>query len=418
MKFISIIVKNPKGLFSLFFIVFVVLQILTIINYWGSPQYSDANAYQELATACYKNNEWYPNASQLYNNYIFNPGYVNFLIIQLKIFGTLLYNGIIGLCFNLILLYVIMRLVSKIVNDECAWWSGVLYCLMYSNVTVVVPTMSELLFALLFFSSLLFLSGRNYQICMGTILLCLANSVRPILVIFGPSILLYYLFKKKYIKLSVFVFSFLFSTFLMSHVIRSSTAARDAQGTTMGFNMIMGANDDMNGTVNFKVFSEGHIGYIKDESMDCYQRDSLWRKNAINWIVKNPVKFIFYAPVKLARLWWADDYNDQLLKNVRMDDLACVSESEIIKHAFTISIRSVGYYVIIIFAIVGLYAIRRRLWGYWGIYILPILLACGMHCILYGGMRYHYAYIPIFLLFAGIGILYLKYKNLDFIRQK
>lgn len=45
-------------------------------------------------------------------------------------------------------------------------------------------------------------------------------------------------------------------------------------------------------------------------------------------------------------------------------------------------------------------------------------LACGMHCVLYGGMRYHYSYVPIMILYATIGLMSFKDKKLLFLTKK
>lgn len=55
---------------------------------------------------------------------------------------------------------------------------------------------------------------------------------------------------------------FVFSTGL-SLIISSNTAAKDASGSTLGVNLIMGANDHMNGTVNDEVFKKGILDTLK-----------------------------------------------------------------------------------------------------------------------------------------------------------
>ena len=66
--------------------------------------------------------------------------------------------------------------------------------------------------------------------------------------------------------------------------------------------------------------------------------------------------------------------------------------------------------------IVALWRLRKKLWGYWGVFLLPVILACGMHGILYGGMRYHYPYVPIVILYATIGLMSFKDKKLSFLK--
>lgn len=55
---------------------------------------------------------------------------------------------------------------------------------------------------------------------------------------------------------------FVFST-VLSLIISSNTAAKDASGSTLGVNLIMGANDHMNGTVNDEVFKKGILDILK-----------------------------------------------------------------------------------------------------------------------------------------------------------
>ena len=68
--------------------------------------------------------------------------------------------------------------------------------------------------------------------------------------------------------------------------------------------------------------------------------------------------------------------------------------------------------------LIGLWKLRKKIWGYWGVFLLPIILACGMHCVLYGGMRYHYPYVPIMILYATIGLMSFKDKKLLFLTKK
>ena len=64
------------------FFIWIAAQILINIHYLDATQYSDAGIYQRLASECYLADTWYPTATQLTAEpYVFNPGYVNFLIL-------------------------------------------------------------------------------------------------------------------------------------------------------------------------------------------------------------------------------------------------------------------------------------------------------------------------------------------------
>lgn len=120
----------------------------------------------------------------------------------------------------------------------------------------------------------------------------------------------------------------------------------------------------------------------------------------------------------MARLWWGDNYMDLPLNNVATSNTSLYSKLELCKRAFRIVGFSLFYYITFFLMLVGLWKLRKKIWGYWGVFVLPIILACGMHCVLYGGMRYHYSYVPIMILYATIGLMSFKDKKLLFLTKK
>ena len=389
------------------------IQVVMIFVYWETPQYSDAHIYQLMAIDCYEHNEWYPMRSQLYDNFLFNPGYVNFLILELKLFGSFSYHSIIGLLLNILLLLIIRKIVGTLLIEKAKEWVTILYCIMYSNMIIIIPTMSDLLYSVLLFGGLCFLRKNYLFIVFSAFTMTCAEYVRPLLPIFILSILLFLIIKYSWKYLCCYIISLVLFTSIINWGISHITAAHNAKGSTLGYNLIMGANDDMNGTVNFKVFEKGNLGFIENiREVDVYNKDLIWRERAINWILDNPVKYLSYIPIKLGRLWWGDHYMDLPLKNLESSDLNKLSNKVIFLRAVKIIVLSLGYYVVIGFALYGIWRKRKQILGYWGIFILPLILASGMHCVLYGGMRYHYPYVPILLLYACVGIMSMKKQKL------
>lgn len=242
--------------------------------------------------------QWYPNIHQLNSQqYLFNPGFINFLILELNVFGTFMYHGIIGIGLNLILLASVRKIIEELVNDEASDYATILYCLMYSNMISSIPVMSDLFFTCLLFGSLALLRPKYIWLVLSSMIMCYANYTRPLLVIFVASILFYMYFKNfGWKRIMVYCISyFVFSTGL-SLIISSNTAAKDASGSTLGVNLIMGANDHMNGTVNDEVFKKGDIGYI-EKNANVYQKDSIWKSHAIQWIAQHPIKLLNMYPM-------------------------------------------------------------------------------------------------------------------------
>lgn len=400
-------------------LLWLVVQILMVVLYWGKPQYSDAHSYISLASQCYNSGGWYPTDIQIDNDsYLFNPGYVNFLIVELKLFGSFLYHGIIGILLNGLLLLSIRSVIKNLLNSEAADYATILFCIMFSNMIAPVPVMSDLFFTCLLFASLALIRKNNWWLALSALIMCCANYTRPLLCVFALAILLYMLMQHfGWKRIAIYCVSYVVFSCALNAVVSHNTAAKDASGSTLGINLIMGANDSMNGTVNNVVFEEGNIGYVA-ENTNVYQKDSIWRNHAISWIVEHPVKYVSYIPVKLARLWWADNYMDLPLNNLNTSDTSKYSKVELAKRVGRILLLSLGYYISVVLMFLGLWRIRKRLLGYWGIFFIPIILACGMHSILYGGMRYHYSYIPIIILYATTGIMSIKDKELTFLDSK
>lgn len=184
----------------------------------------------------------------------------------------------------------------------------------------------------------------------------------------------------------------------------------DYKGTTRGVNLIMGANDNMNGTYNSDVFNKGKMGYIHDKT-NVYEKDSIWTLRSIQWIKSHKIKFLSYMPIKLFRLWGGDYYSDI---NFNISSVTSLNV-KILK----ICIFSFFYYMSCFLFLVGIFALRKKILGVYGIILIPLVLASLMHCVLYGGMRYHYPYIPIFIFYASKGLLYLLDKiNIQYKKEK
>ncbi|PSR10048.1 MAG: hypothetical protein C7N36_19600, partial [Bacteroidetes bacterium] len=84
-------------------VLWILAQIVVVIYFWGEPQGSDQGAYIDIARRCFAHNEWYPMQQDIYSSYIWAPGFINFLILQLKAWGTLNLNMILNLLMNLLI---------------------------------------------------------------------------------------------------------------------------------------------------------------------------------------------------------------------------------------------------------------------------------------------------------------------------
>lgn len=132
----------------------LLLQIVLIVVFWDVAQRSDQGLYMKMATECFEKGVWYPDVDSIYTSYIWAPGLINFFILQLKLFGTLKANFFLNLLMNVGILWNVWYLSNRFFSRRTAYIAVTLFCLMYSNVMVVLPAGTEVPFLFLSISAL------------------------------------------------------------------------------------------------------------------------------------------------------------------------------------------------------------------------------------------------------------------------
>lgn len=390
----------------------ILSQLYIISLYWDKPLYSDAGRYQELAYYCFYHGKWYPMSQMVANdNIIFNPGYVNFLILQLKLIGTLKFYSIINFALNILFLTTIKSIISYIISPKGGRLAVLFFCLLPSNHFSVVITATELFVASLIFAAICVVRKNYLLLLFSSILFVYAEYTRPCAILFIPSLIIYMVFKKYGVKyIMTFVSSFALFYVILSLAVVNCTDAQQLKGATGGVNLIMGANDDMSGRYEPIVFSEGKSGFIyNSERYDVYQKDSILTSRALSWVKEHPIKYLAYAPLKALYLYFQDVYWNSFFENHADNNNLKLFKSQIpISKAIVIVLRNLGYYILIIITIIGLFKAwksEREQKIYLGIYMLPLLLNTLMIMAIVGAPRYHYITNPILILYAVLGIL-------------
>lgn len=188
------------------------------------------------------------------------------------------------------------------------------------------------------------------------------------------------------------------------------------QSVTVGVNLIMGANDDSDGSYNRTVFNEGKIGGLPNSDEISYkEKDSIWTKKSIEWIIQNPQKYIKLVPFKLMYMYAVDtyafstfynnekktsgsDYISPLFENVMHFQF-----SEFTWVDFVVLINQALYMFYILFFLGGLIILFVKKYKPKEIFFLLtiIILGTGMTIITVGGARYHYPYLPIIFIISA-----------------
>ena len=385
----------------------LVVQVGLCVHYWDVAQHGDAGVYDSLARRVVAAGSWYPIGVDLVDtDYIFNPGYVNFLALCLRLTGSLAWVAVVQIVLNCVLLRVIYSIVRRVTGGDavCADVAVIGFCVIYSNVFYPMAHLTEILFACLLYCGIAMVRPRPMWLFACGVMLVLANWVRPVVILFVPSVLLYFLYMKYPLRcwggLAAGAAVCAGALSLMSY---HSCGRVVLSSTTGGVNLIMSMNDDAKGYYDTEVFGEGKIGYIDDKAgYSVFEKDSMWKSAALAWAKDNPGKVAALAPKKLYYLW----SRDVDLKSDLEGDGADVTDAGGYGSYIYRVLYSIPYLLVMLAGVAGVWVKRRGLWGRWGIFLLPLLLGCAMHTLLYGGVRYHYPYMPVVLLFASVGTAY------------
>ena len=379
-------------------ILWLIAQIACFFLYKNMPQFSDAQIYCDLALQCFNNQTWYPDSTQIFSDYIFNPGYVNYLILHLRIFGSFAFVPIFNILFNFLIVLEIFVLTKHFFNKKSAFIAVILFCILPTNALLPQVTLTEIPFLAVVLGAVCLVRKEHYLflILSGT-LFFIANWIRPIAFVFLLPVLLYMISYKFNIKSYIFLLlPFIIFIFIVGEYTKMNTGHFNWQATSGGFNLLIGANDDRSGRYSGTVFKKGNIGYIEDKEKLTYaERDLIWKARSINWIRDNPVKYAKYIPVKIFWMWRGDNF---LHGNFMQKDGKIIPKKQRI---FSDVLFGLPYYLIMICFFLSIASFCRRRHKALFILLLPLLLGTLMQSLFYGSPRYHYPYIPVMLMFAA-----------------
>lgn len=398
----------------------VIVQIVLIFFFWDKPQGSDPGTYIGTAKLCSQNGEYYPMLKHVNDSCIYAPGFVNYLILQLKLFNTVNFNMILNLIMNVGILAEIYYLAKRFFNERTGLIAAIAYCLLYSNLMIVVPAATEIPFLFLSLSALcLSLFPRVLLLIFAGILFALANWIRPLVLIF-LLVALFYMYCKRYnwkyfISILLPMIAVMFSIGMMT---KSKTGYFVYQSVTGGANLIMTANDKAYGGVATSLFRDTTTTvFIKEaEKYTFAQKDSIWKKRSMKWINRHPVKFAKLYCLKLGGLYIEDSWSDRpVLGGAGFIDAFAhgkVSKNAFILRAIKMGSKSFVYYIVGLLFIYSIVVNRRDIFTNKGLLLLILLFGTLITCLFPVSPRYHYPFMFVIVIWASYGIdKFLERKN-------
>ena len=393
---------------------FMIIQIVLLIVFFKSPQFSDQVVHMRLATGAFNENSLYPTANNLYDSYIVAPGLINFLIFQLKLLGTMDYNGVFQFAMNMAMLYEVYYIAKFFFSKTVGYIAAILYCLVYSNYLGILIWGTEIPFMFLGMTGLcLCLTTKWYNVLIATVLFAIANTIRPLSILFIITIVIFFAFSKvnwkHYLLLFIpfFVLNFGYGKFnetRMGYYVSKST--------TGGTNLLQTANDYADGTTTkgSKIIKlkESKYAYKNNKDKTVFEKDKMWHDAGIEWIKKNPGKYFKMFFYKVPYMYADDSWPERLVIRDYYYRKASSDNKEKRDYAISMFFKNIPYYIVFILALFGVVAYRKDLYknrkkAYISL-LAYIIIGTGGTVLMPVMARYHYPFLFVLIIFAAYTI--------------
>jgi hypothetical protein len=390
-----------------------------MILWYHGAQISDAASYIRLAKDVVAINGFYPNRTNINDEYIFNPGFVNYLALIFRITSSIRVVYILNILLTFLLLFSMRYIILKLFdNIKIMYLSSVLFCISPVFLVETVLTRTEIPYmALALFSFAVLLLDRKPTFFAAGIILALANWIRPLALAYLIGMLVYLFIKKSNkIRYIFFISGFVLTILCIGAVSYYNSGYFVYQSTTSGVNLIMGANDDADGSYNAACFQKGKIAYLDEQTarnMSFKEHDAFWRGLAVSWILKHPLKWISLFPQKIFYMYGTEEFYSRFIFLPSSIDS---SHTLYVKDMFQRIIHGHIYFpdIIMIYSqIIYMFLLAGFILGIISLYrdknfigLFPLFLiffiGSAMTLVTVGGARYHIPYLPVFMAFTAV----------------
>lgn len=416
-----------KNKVFIFFVISIIVRFVFVYNS-GIEQISDFNSYLSLSRACLSNHLWYPNVNNLYDSYIWAPGFINYLIGLLHLFDSIKFIQFVNVSLTVILDLELYWLTKKYISHRTALIVLTLLCVYPTNYGISYWLISDLLFVVLFFTILVIISWKRwYFILLAGVFTAYANWVRPFLpVLVVSAILLIMINSKSGIwkkQVVLFVATSAFTIFLIAFFTYNRMGVVNFQSSTSGINLIMGANEKATGAY-MDCTIPGEVGYIENtDKVLYYVKDAIWKERAIEYILNHPIKWISLVPNKLFYMYSNDSFamgpfwEDHSVSLSARDIIISIRNDfpRLSLSQYIYIFNQVVYYFVLFFSVLGLATVFKSRNKFLIMLYIYIIMGTGMTIITVGGNRYHYILMPAVFITAAYSLNYIlnsKYKLL------
>ena len=400
------------------YVLMLAMQLYTLLTFHGEP-ISDAARYVGTALRCVREGHFYPTAADFIGKGTAGTGYVNLLVLLFRLTGSVRAAYVLNMVFVQILLLSVLKLAYRATGspDVCAY-TAIFFCLSAPYWAEICIARTELCFTALAFAALALLFGKRRGLpLLSGLLLAYANWVRPLGLAFFVSAAWILLYRRAkwhgYVRLLAGAAAMVAAICLFTY---HSSGRFVYQPTVASGNLLIGANDDADGSYSDIVFSEGKAGYIPPEqkkTMAYTEINAIYSAAAKKWIRENTGKYIALMPKRLFYMYAADTYSGE----VYFDNLKTTAGAAYVREiagmlrgngrAWTfgdVVICCGQAFYMLTFALFLCGVIRSLRKGYWrSLSFLYGIFLIGTATVLLtvGSGRYHFPYLPVLQITAA-----------------
>lgn len=403
-----------KRIFLVSLVTMCIIQFFLMIKYWGCNQLSDPGNYVLQAQRCFDRGVWFPSYFDVQGEeciYISAQGFVNWLIVQLCLFGSTNFNYVLNFIMNICIVFFTIKIGEKFFNKNVGYIGASLYCLLYSNWFVILNAAAEVPFLFLCISAFIFCLKEKWgYVISGAICFGLANWMRPATMMFIVPLVIYFIIKKTHwINYIVLFATYAIVLYAYGTMAEKTCGHYLTNSVTSGANLIMSANDRAYGGVQTHLFNDPTSTLFIDnyKEIDVFARDSIYKERAVTWIKQHPTRYCLLYIKKIPAMFVEDSWADRAilggagsfankLESGTIEDLVISFSDRIIK--------SIVYYLCVILAFITLWYKRKELLSTKGVIFLIAAFGIAGPCLFSIGPRYHYPFTFIVCLMAAYGL--------------
>ena len=387
--------------------IWITVQIAVVCVMQRQPLSSDALRYVTLAAdsaregTMYPSPEifgWIPEFNDHHPAYICYAGLINYFSLCLTIFGSWKSILWLNILLNCISAASIWKIARTLAGNKIAMFTAAIFMLSPQPVNLAALCMPEVPFMALTFASLALLCSRRFMAAaVAGILLAAACYIRSVAILFGISAVLGLLFLRCRMKqCAIYISSAALCVIAILAINRINTGHTFFSSTTLGVNMLIGANDACQGYYNNAPGVSDKIDSIA-KGRNLFELNDIQRDHALEWIEKHPDKWAMLGFRKIFYQFKRPSFDYYI--SLGIADMSIPSERLIM--------TGLDYYsylyqlLLYILALAGLIITCRRYMLKDLIVLLPLLGGIALSILTVGSPRYNVPYIPIFAYFAS-----------------